>query len=117
MRQARHEPTFASFELIAPSRPAGQTALRALDALDVSDAEFETVSASNVDAGRVSAPEPVLRPSLQHSLPGIGLLRQNIPFDSASFAESDTLSARFVAFTAISAFAVFWLCGGHALLY
>ena len=117
MREVRREPSFEGMEVIAPSRPSGSAARKANEALDVSDAEFETVM-SPVQHTRVDTPSsfPAKEGAL-HSFPGINLLRQNVPFDSVSYPGGETLSPGFVAFTAFSAAVVFWLCGGHALLY
>jgi hypothetical protein len=117
MREVRREPTFEGMEVIAPSRQSGSAARKALEVPDVSDAEFETVL-SPVQRAQTDAPSSVqTMDNASHSFPGIDLLRQNIPFDSVSYPGAETLSPGFVAFTAFSALAVFWLCGGHVLLY
>lgn len=117
MREVRREPTFEGMEVIAPSRPTGSAARKALEAPDISDAEFETVL-SPVRRADTDTPSAFnAKDAAPHAFAGIDLLRQSVPFDSVSYPGGETLSPGFIAFTAFSALAVFWLCGGHTLLY
>ncbi len=117
MIDVRQDPRFGEFEVLTPSRPAGQAARAAVSSLEVYDAEFETLAGvSEAPRPHDAAVEP-RRNMARDALPGIDMLRQNIPFDSVSYSQDGTFSPGFVAFTAFSAIAVFWLCGGHVLLY
>ena len=113
MAQARKEPRFAEIEVLSPIKPAGASARLSVVDADIADAVFETVHAP------IPTAEPVevqrLKPA--GTTPGLGLLKQNIPFDTAAFAADDQISPGFLGITLILALAVFWLCGGHALLY
>jgi hypothetical protein len=113
MAQARREPRFSEIEVLPPVQ-AGRMAHGALEANDVSDADFETLPAQT--------PDRLLRKPLQNaqpgaSLPDLGLLKQNAGAQAASRAEKAGITPGFAAVTVLSAIAVFWLCGGHALLY
>lgn len=113
MVQARKEPRFAELEVLAPVKPAGAAVRLTLIDADISDADFEIVGPSNASP---QVPKASRQP--QHgSHPGLGLLRQNAAKDAASLVSDDQLSPGFLAVTLILALAVFWLCGGHALLY
>ena len=117
MREVRQDPWLGEVEVMAPSRPAGQAARAAVSSLDVCDAEFETLTVASEAPGPFDAAAEPRREMPREALPGIDMLRQNVPFDSVSYSEDGTFSPGFVAFTAFSAIAVFWLCGGHVLLY
>jgi hypothetical protein len=113
MGQARKEPRFADLEVLAPVKSADARARLTLIDADISDADFETVGPSNASP---QVPKASRQP--QHgSHPGLDLLRQNAPQDAASLVSNDQLSPGFLAMTLILALAVFWLCGGHALMY
>jgi hypothetical protein len=110
MAQARREPRFVEMEVLAP---AIRAPLRALpETADVFDADFETVStaAKERSSEKTKSAEAALPP-------GIGLLKQNVPFDAAAYSNDPVISPGFAAFTAFLAIGVFWLFGGHALLY
>ena len=114
MAQARREPRFSEVEVLPPAQ-AGRTAAHgALDAADISDADFETMPAQTPE-------RPVPRPSQyaqpEAILPGLGILKQNAGAPVAASAEQAGFTPGFAAVTILSAIAVFWLCGGHALLY
>jgi hypothetical protein len=113
MGQARKEPRFADLEVLAPMKPGGAAARLAMIDADVSDADFEIVGPSNT---RGQAPKTSRDPQYG-SVPGLGLLRQNAAQHASSLASGDQLSPGFLAITLMLALAVFWLCGGHALLY
>jgi hypothetical protein len=113
MAQARKEPRFAEIELLTPAKPAGASARLASVDEDISDADFETVQPLRNISIRTDAARPLSHSPVQ----GLGLLRQNVRLNAASFASDDQLSPGFLAITLILALTVFWLCGGHALLY
>jgi hypothetical protein len=113
MGQARKEPRFADLEVLAPMKPGGTAARLAVIDADVSDADFEIVCPSNAGPQALKAS----RQPQYGSVPGLGLLRQNPAQHASSLASGDQLSPGFLAVTLILALAVFWLCGGHALLY
>jgi hypothetical protein len=113
MAQARKEPRFAEMEVIVPVKPAGMAARLSIVDAEIADAVFETVRAPFPNAGPVEDQQPKSAPTT----PGLGLLKQNVPFDTAAFASGNQLSPGFLGITLILALAVFWLCGGHALLY
>lgn len=78
------------------------------------DAEFETV----LPAKR---PEPAARsetafPAPTSSTDGLALLRADNKAQSSD-QQPEQLTPAFLFFTAVAAFAVFWVSGGHALLY
>jgi hypothetical protein len=113
MAQARKEPRFAEIELLTPARTAGASARLAVIDCEVSDVDFETVprpfsGPATADEGQVP---------FQKTISGLGLLRQGMPSNAGSFVSNDQMSPGFLAFAAMLAFAVFWLCGGHSLLY
>jgi hypothetical protein len=113
MAQARKEPRFADMELLAPVKLAGASARLSIVDADISDAVFETVRSSDTNTAPMEE-----QPSISaRTAPSLGLLKQSVPFDTASFASGDQLSPGFLGITLILAFAAFWLCGGHALLY
>jgi hypothetical protein len=111
MAQARREPRFSEIELFPPAQGA-RTAAR--DDGDVSDAEFETLPAQAKDK-----PAMWLSASVQSesNLRGLGLLKRNAGSHTAPELLQAGITPGFAAFTIFAALAVFWLCGGHALLY
>lgn len=113
MAQARREPRFSEIEVLPPAH-AGRAALGAHDAADVSDADFETLPAQTFDK---PVPKPLRNAPPQAGLPSLGLLKQNAGAQAASGAERAGITPGFATVTILSALAVFWLCGGHALLY
>ncbi len=117
MAEVRREPRFADIEVLAPAKGPGASARLAVDHADISDAVFETVGASTGfnDADNIIAVPQKSTASSQ--MPGIDLLRQNVPFHAVAYADDSAFSPGFLAFTLFSTFGVFWLCGGHALLY
>ena len=110
MAQARREPRFSEVELLPPQ--TGRTAVHV--SIDVSDAVFETLPAQTLE---MSARKPLQSAVPQASLPGLGLLKQRAGEPAAASAEQAGITPGFAALTILSALAVFWLCGGHALLY
>jgi hypothetical protein len=113
MAHLRKEPQFADIEVVELVKAGGaQTQLAILDS-DISDADFETVPRSHANPVAGDA----TRYSQHSSVPGLGLLRQGMPSDTALFEPENQLSPGFLAATLLLAFSVFWLCGGHALLY
>jgi hypothetical protein len=75
---------------------------------------FETLPAQAKDKpARRSSPSVQSEPNL----PGLGLLKQNAGSHTAPGAEHAGITPGFAVFTILAALAVFWLCGGHALLY
>jgi hypothetical protein len=111
MAQARREPRFSEIEVLPPLQ-TGRTPT--LDAADVSDAVFETLPTQT--RGK-PAKQPSTGVQSEPSLPGLGLLKQNADPHAASGSMQAGITPAFAAFTILSALAVFWLCGGHALLY
>jgi hypothetical protein len=113
MQQTRNEPRFADLEVPALVKPAGASARLAVIDADISDADFETVQPPHrgLVHGETAAD------SLHAAVPGLGLLRRNSSHNTTVLASDDQLSPGFLAITLILALAVFWLCGGHALLY
>jgi hypothetical protein len=111
MAQARREPRFSEIELLPPAQNARAAAL---DDGDISDAVFETLPAQDRD-------KPLKRrsPGVQSdpNLAGLGLLKRNTGSHAASHSLQAGITPGFAAFTILAALAVFWLCGGHALLY
>jgi hypothetical protein len=111
MAQARREPRFSEIEVLPPVQGARAAAY---DDSDVSDAVFETLPAQAKD-------NPATRPSAnvqsEASLPGLELLKRNAGSHAASLSLQAGVTPGFAAFTILAALAVFWLCGGHALLY
>jgi hypothetical protein len=84
---------------------------------DVIDAEFETLTPRIVPVTRVA---PNLSPrqgaDVNSGQDQLDILRN--AFEPQGKTElPDTLSPTFIIFTAIAAFAVFWVSGGHVLLY
>jgi hypothetical protein len=112
MAQARREQRFSEIEVLPPAKIVRTAALGAVNVADVSDAVFETLSAQTSEK---PVRKPVQGAQSDASPPGLGLLKRNSVSHSASGPGGITPS--FAAFTILSAFAVFWLCGGHALLY
>jgi hypothetical protein len=113
MAHLRKDPQFATIEVLTPSKAGGATAHLAILDSDIADADFETVQRSSAKPIASDA----TRNSLHSSAQGLGLLRRGMPIDTALFASDNQLSPGFLAVTLLLAFAVFWLCGGHALLY
>ena len=111
MAQARREPRFGEIEVLPPAQSA-RTA--ALGAADIVDAVFETLPIRTAEAA-AKRPSPSVQ--AEASLPGLGLLKQNTGSHAASLSEEGDITPGFAAVTLLSALAVFWLCGGHALLY
>jgi hypothetical protein len=111
MAQARREPRFSEIELLPPVQSARAAAL---EDSDVCDAVFETLPAQAKD-------KPATRPSpgvqSEPNLPDLGLLKRNAGPHAASGSRQAGITPGFAAFTILAALAVFWLCGGHALLY
>jgi hypothetical protein len=114
MAQARREPRFSEIEVLPPARIARTAALGAVNVADVSDAVFETLSAQTSEK---PVRKPVQVAQSDASLPGLGLLKRNSVSHPASGPRHAGITPGFASFTILSAFAVFWLCGGHALLY
>jgi hypothetical protein len=85
-----------------------------IDAADVCDAVFETLSAPPQER-QARIPSPSVQ--TEASFHGLGLLKQNAGAHAASGSAQAGITPGFAAFTILSALAVFWLCGGHALLY
>ena len=118
MAQVRREPRFNDIEVLAPVKIAGQPARRSIDMSDISDAVFETIGGhapAFIAAGPAKSAQQ--RPIVPAGADGLGILKQNVPFDAVAYSNDSALSPGFLAFTLFSAFGVFWLCGGHALLY
>jgi hypothetical protein len=113
MAQARKEPRFAEMEVLTPVRPAGGSARLSVVDADISDADFETVRPPLAQAGlekaRNNAPADIAA--------GLGLLRHKVVTEPSATITDERLSPGFITITLILAIAVFWLCGGHALLY
>jgi hypothetical protein len=79
------------------------------------DAEFETVlPASRAGPAQLRAAPEYPVPDV--SADGLELLRGNGPA-LAKNEQPEQLTPTFLFFTAVAAFAVFWVSGGHALLY
>ena len=115
MNEIRRDTRFAEMELLAPEKPAGAVPWPSRGTGIVSDAEF--VSLVKHKDATSARPQSLEAPTNAGAAPGLGLLKRNIPFDAAANAEESAMSPGFVAFTLAAAFGVFWLCGGHALLY
>jgi hypothetical protein len=102
---------FCGVEVLPPAKTAG---MAALGAADIVDAVFVTLPMQTAEApARKSAPSV----QTETILPGLGLLRQNTGAQAATGSAQAGITRSFAAFTILSALAVFWLCGGHALLY
>jgi hypothetical protein len=85
-----------------------------IDAGNIIDAEFETVVPAVAPEVRPAAnlrPIAAVEPS-----EGLSILRGTDP-SSMRGGQPDQLSPSFLLFTALAAFAVFWVCGGRFLLY
>jgi hypothetical protein len=82
---------------------------------DIIDVEFETVASG----GRAMS-APLLKPEVHarssQTLDQLSLLRDQ-PGDQATSSHPDNLTPAFLIATLICAFVVFWVSGGHALLY
>ncbi len=79
------------------------------------DAEFETVLP--VKRSEPASPRAVSEfPSPVISIDGLALLREKGPIRPDS-DQLEQLTPAFLFFTFIAAVAVFWVSGGHALLY
>jgi hypothetical protein len=79
------------------------------------DAEFETV----LPASRAEPVQPRAAagfPAPANPDDGLELLRENSPA-RANNRQPEQLTPGFLFFTAVAALAVFWVSGGHALLY
>jgi hypothetical protein len=102
---------FSGIEVLPPAKSVRSAAY---SADDIVDAVFETLPMQTPET-----PVRKLAPLIQSEagLPGLGLLKQNFGSHAAAGSESAGVTPGFVAFTILSALAVFWLCGGHALLY
>lgn len=85
-----------------------------IDTRTIVDVEFETVVPVVQPEKRQSAKPDHKAPAL--AVPGLSILRGNDP-GSARGSQPDDLSPSFLLFTAIAAFAVFFVCGGRFLLY
>ena len=111
MAQARREPRFSEMELLPPAQ-----SIRAAQpgADNVINAVFETLPPALGGA----APNRLVA-NIGHSsrTPALGLLKRSSGASAATGAEGTALTPGFAAFTILAALAVFWLCGGHALLY
>ncbi|MGL4489977.1 MAG: hypothetical protein ACRCU5_11100 [Rhizobiaceae bacterium] len=82
---------------------------------DVIDVEFETVV--NQDKLRSRAlPKAEQRPVQPTSPDQLAMLRDQFS-DPATTSQPDALSPTFLIVTLICAFVVFWVSGGHTLLY
>ena len=110
MAQVRREPRFVEMEVLTPAARTPQRALT--ENADVIDAVFETVSSPARELPLETVKSDVM------ALPsGIGLLKQSIPFDAVAYSSDHAISPGFAAFTLLLALGVFWLFGGHALMY
>ena len=114
MAQARREPRFSEIEVLPPAQAVRTAALCSIDAQDICDAVFETLPGQ---AAEPAARRPPHNAPLDAGLPGLGLLKQNTGSHASAAAERAGMTPGFAAFTVLAALAVFWLCGGHALLY
>ena len=118
MAQVRREPRFNDIEVLVPVKPASSSVRPSIDLSDISDAVFETISArapAFIAAGPAKSTQQ--RPVDPAGADSLGILKQSVPFDAVAYSSDSALSPGFLAFTLFSAFGVFWLCGGHALLY
>jgi hypothetical protein len=113
MAQARKEPRFAEMEVLTPVKPAGVSARLSIVDADISDADFETVRPTSAHAGF----EKARRNAPTATAAGLGLLRRKVVTDTSATITDERLSPGFLTITLIVAISVFWLCGGHALLY
>jgi hypothetical protein len=85
-----------------------------IDAGNIIDAEFETVVPAVAPELRASTKaRPILATGTSETL---SILRGADP-EGARGGQPDQLTPSFLLFTAIAAFAVFWVCGGRFLLY
>ena len=109
MAQARREPRFSEIELLPPTPGARMTA-RGAD--DIIDAEFESLLPGVIESAFTSPAR-----GIGAIVPGLGILRRDSGAHAAPNARQAAITPGFAAFTLLSALAVFWLCGGHALLY
>jgi hypothetical protein len=111
MAQARREPRFSEIEVLPPARSGRPPAL---DAPDVTDAIFETIP-QRAPAGPDR--KPTRSAPGEIGLRGLGLLKNDAGARTEAGSEHAGITPGFAVFTILSAIAVFWLCGGHALLY
>ena len=79
---------------------------------NIIDAEFETV-ARDVSAKSMSPPPPTSSAVVADHL---SLLRED-GIGTPTTTHPDQLTPSFMFFTLIAAFVVFWVSGGHVLLY
>ncbi len=79
------------------------------------DAEFETVLPTKRTEPTVARAEGTFRDAAS-SMDDLSLLRAD-GMAQPSNDQPEQLTPAFLFFTAVAAFAVFWVCGGHALLY
>jgi hypothetical protein len=111
MAQARREPRFSEIELLPPVQGARAAAH---DGGDVSDAVFETLPPQAKEK-QATRPSPSVQS--ESNVLGLGLLKQNTGSHAAPDSQPAGITPGFAAFTILAALSVFWLCGGHALLY
>ncbi len=82
---------------------------------DVIDVEFETVASGDTAMSASFARHERYGPSLQGA-DQLSLLRDQFSGQAKS-SHPDNLTPAFLIATLICAFVVFWVSGGHALLY
>jgi hypothetical protein len=114
MAQARREPRFSEIEVLPPAQVERNAGLSSFDLPDVSDAVFETLP---VQASEEPARKPLRSVRQEPSVSGLGLLKHQAGAHVLSESARAGITPGFAAFTILLAFAVFWLCGGHVLLY
>ena len=92
-------------------------AVAAISREDAIDAEFETISPASL---RVNIPRQLSANAGPADIPAVGgqldLLRKSAG-DHAQGEHPNGLTPQFILFTLIAAFVVFWVSGGHVLLY
>jgi hypothetical protein len=83
---------------------------------EIIDAEFETIfpDGRNASAAQCLKPAPLVETQQQSD--ELGFLRGNDVVSEAA-SHPNQLTPSFLFFTALTAFVVFWVSGGHALLY
>jgi hypothetical protein len=82
---------------------------------DVIDVEFETVSSGEKPIAMPLAKRDA-RATPPNSVDQLSLLREQFA-DPRATSQPDQLSPTFLFVTLVCAFFVFWVSGGHALLY
>ncbi|MGB8816935.1 MAG: hypothetical protein WCC66_03340 [Rhizobiaceae bacterium] len=86
-----------------------------MDADSIIDAEFESVVPQHSAAGAVK-PKLVVPQVQITDGEGLSILRGDNPQANGGDLP-EQLTPAFLFFTALAAFAVFWVCGGRVLLY